>query len=201
MSVSHRRHLTLGAGIALAALMLAGCSQTTAPPAFALKNGVKSSENPALDRIFRLGVGDRLKIVVFGEDELSTEADVNASGAISMPLLGDVPAAGKTIEEFSAELRSQLEAGYLKSPKVNVQVLNYRPIYLQGEVKRGGEFPYKPGLTMADAVALAGGYSYRAVTSYVMLRRQGESQAREVPLDGSIPVLPGDNILVPERFF
>lgn len=194
--------VSIGVGLALLALASSGCSQSAAPPVFALKNGTRSeAENPALARIFRLGVGDRLKIVVFGEDELATEGDINASGAISMPLLGDVAASGKTIEEFSAGLRGQLEQGYLKTPKVSVQVLNYRPIYLQGEVKRGGEFPYKPGLTMADAVALAGGYTYRAVTSYVLLRRQGESDAREVPLDGSIPVLPGDNIQVPERFF
>ncbi len=154
-----------------------------------------------LDRIYRLGVGDRLKVEVFGEPELTGESDVNASGNISLPLLGDVPAKGTTLDQFSGTLRQRLQQGYIKNPQLNVQVLNYRPIYVQGEVRHGGEFPYKPGLSIADSVALAGGYSYRAVTNSIFLRRQGESGGRSIPMDGSIPVLPGDNLLVQERFF
>jgi protein involved in polysaccharide export with SLBB domain len=154
-----------------------------------------------LDRIYRLGVGDKLKVEVFGEPELTGESEVNASGNISLPLLGDVPAKGTTLDQFSGTLRQKLQQGYIKNPQLNVQVLNYRPIYVQGEVRHGGEFPYKAGLSIADAVALAGGYTYRAVTNSILLRRQGEATGRSIPMDGSIPVLPGDNLLVQERFF
>jgi polysaccharide biosynthesis/export protein len=154
-----------------------------------------------LDRIYRLGVGDKLKVEVFGEPELTGESEVNASGNISLPLLGDVPAKGMPLDQFSGTLRQKLQRGYIKNPQLNIQVLNYRPIYVQGEVRHGGEFPYKPGLSIADAVALAGGYTYRSVTNSILLRRQGEATGRSIPMDGSIPVLPGDNLLVQERFF
>ena len=181
------------------AALVAGCS-----PSAQLPFGMVASSDPALtkiDRIFRLGVGDKLKVDVFGEPELSGESEVNASGNMVVPLLGDVPAKGMTLDQFSGVMRDKLGHGYLKNPQISVQVTNYRPIYVQGEVRHGGEFPFKPGLSIADAVALAGGYTYRAVTTSIMLRRQGESQGRDIPMDGSIPVLPGDNLLVDERFF
>ena len=176
---------------------IGGCSQSPLT-GFVAGNNVQLAK---LDRIFRFGIGDRLRVQVYGEQELTGESEVDASGNVSLPLLGDVPAKGKTIDEFTAMLRQRLVQGYLKNPQVNVLVLNYRPIYLQGEVRHGGEFPYKAGLSIADAVALAGGYTYRAVTSSIYLRRQGESEGRDIPMDGSIPVLPGDNLMVQERFF
>ena len=184
---------------ALMTVVLSGCS-ITPNPVYGLA-AVNDAQLIKLDRIYRLGVGDKLKVDVFGEQELTGQCDVDASGNASLPLLGDVPAKGKTMDEFTQMVRKRLSGGYLKNPQVSVQVLNYRPIYVQGEVRHGGEFAYKPGLSIADAVALAGGYTYRAVTSSVVLRRQGDAQGRIIPMDGSIPVLPGDNLLVDERFF
>ena len=192
------RAFPLGLAV-LAMVLLAGCSPMP-PTAYGLVAG-NEPDLTRLDRIYRLGIGDKLKVEVFGEPELTGESEVNASGNASLPLLGDVPAKGKTMDEFAAMLRQRLGHGYLKNPQMSVQVLNYRPIYVQGEVRHGGEFPFKPGLSIADAVALAGGYTYRAVTSSIVLRRQGESEGRSIPMDGSIPVLPGDNLLVDERFF
>lgn len=191
------RALPVGAGLLTA--LLAGCS-----PATQLPFGMLAQTSPQLtklDRIFRLGLGDKLKVEVFGEQELTGESEVNASGNVVLPLLGDVPARGKTLDEFSVVVRERLRSGYLKNPQISVQVLNYRPIYVQGEVRHGGEFPFKPGLSIADAVALAGGYTYRSVTTSIVLRRQGDAQGQAIPMDGSIPVLPGDNLLVDERFF
>jgi protein involved in polysaccharide export with SLBB domain len=184
-------------GLVLALLGLGGCS-TGAQWGFVPATDVSLAK---LDRIYRLGVGDKLKVEVFGEPELTGESEVNASGNISLPLLGDVPAKGTTLDQFSGTLRQRLQQGYIKNPQLNVQVLNYRPIYVQGEVRHGGEFPFKAGLSIADAVALAGGYTYRSVTSSILLRRQGEATGRVIPMDGTIPVLPGDNLLVQERFF
>jgi protein involved in polysaccharide export with SLBB domain len=191
------RVLPLAACVAAAAL--SGCSSATQWP-YAVA-GPASPELAKFDRIYRLGVGDRLKIDVFGEPELTGESEVNASGNVVLPLLGSVPAKGRTLDEFSTLARQRLAQGYLKNPQISVQVLNYRPIYVQGEVRHAGEFPYKAGLSIADAVALAGGYTYRAVTGSIILRRQGEAQGQAIPMDGTIPVLPGDDLNVEERFF
>lgn len=176
---------------------LSACSPAMAPP-----SGLSADRRAELqDRIYRLGVGDKLKIVVFDEQELSGEFEVGATGNISMPLLGDVVAKGLTLDELSRAIRQQLGSGYLMNPKVAVQVLNYRAIYVHGEVRHGGEFGFKNGLTISDAVAMAGGYTYRAVTDYVVVRSEGSDKELTVPSTGSMAVLPGDNIRVPERFF
>jgi polysaccharide biosynthesis/export protein len=175
-------------------IAIASCSGVTPTPS-------RLVGQDSLDRVFRLGSGDRLKVSVFGEEELSGEADVDGAGNITLPLIGPIAAKGQTLEQFSGNLRARLSQGYLNDPKVGVQVINYRPIYVQGEVRHGGEFPYKLGLKIADAVAIAGGYSYRADQSYVQLRRTGDSEPRSIALDGDVMVLPGDNILIPERFF
>lgn len=186
--------------LAVLPLVAGGCSLTS------LSTQLGFAPAPVLgmgkiDRIYRLGVGDRLRVEVFGETDLTGESEVNANGNAVLPLLGEVPAKGLPLDEFKAELGRRLQRGYIKTPQVSVQVLNYRPIYVQGEVRHGGEFAYKAGLSLADAVALAGGYTYRSVTTSIYLRRQGEAQGRVIPMDGTIPVLPGDNLTVEERFF
>ena len=91
--------------------------------------------------------------------------------------------------------------GYLRDPKVSIEVLNYRPFFIIGEVKNGGEFPYKGGLTVQDAVAIAGGYSYRANVNVAYIRRAGSDQEIKVELSQRVPIFPGDNVRIPERFF
>lgn len=154
----------------------------------------------SVERTYRLGVGDKLKVTVFGEENLSGQFEVNALGQVSMPLIGEVPAANQPIVEFRDTIARRLANGYLKNPRVTVDVLNYRPIYVHGEVKSGGEFPFKSGLRLRDAVALAGGYTYRANQTYVAVFREGQGEMT-IPMDGTFSVLPGDNIRVPERFF
>jgi polysaccharide export outer membrane protein len=95
----------------------------------------------------------------------------------------------------------ELKNGYLNDPKVSVEVLNYRPFFITGEVKNGGEYPYKAGLTVQDAVGVAGGYTYRAETATAYLRRAGEDREIKVSLDSRVPINPGDSIRIPERFF
>ncbi len=151
-------------------------------------------------RTYRLGIGDKLKIVVFDEENLSGQFEVNALGQVSFPLIGEVSAADRPISEFRDTLRHKLANGYLKNPRVTVEVLNYRPIYVHGEVKSGGEFPFKSGLRLRDAIALAGGFTYRANQNYVAVFREGKREM-QVPMNGAFVILPGDNIRVPERFF
>lgn len=149
---------------------------------------------------YRLGSGDKIKLVVYNEDDLSGEFDVSGNGLVSLPLVGQVPVGGLTIGEFEGRVTSKLRT-YLKNPRVSAQVLNYRPFYIRGEVKNGGEYPFVNGIVVADAVAKAGGYTYRAVTSYVYIRRANETTERKYSLADKVKVLPGDNIRVPERIF
>lgn len=182
--------------IALAAspLVSACATDIPPPPSYAI------SGEAALTRIYRLGIGDKIKVTVFGEENLSGNVEVNASGQVALPLAGEVPARGLTIPEFRNGVTRKLADGFLQNPKVTVEILNYRPIYVHGEVKTGGEFQYKPGLMLRDAVAMAGGFTYRANETNAVIIRDGEIPAT-VPLASNVPVLPGDNIRITERFF
>lgn len=154
-----------------------------------------------LSRVYRLGVGDKIKLTVFGEADMSGVYDVNATGNVPVPLVGEIPAKGRPIAEFRDTVRRKLSEGYLTNPKVSVEVVNFRPIYIHGEVRSGGEFAYKNGLKLRDAIAVAGGYTYRANEAYVILVREGSPAQVRVALPADIDILPGDNIRVPERFF
>lgn len=154
-----------------------------------------------LQRITRLRVGDKLDIVVFGETNLSGPLEVNATGNIAMPLVGEFKAAGLSIENLRRSIVTRLSQGYLKRPRVSIKAMNYRPIYIHGEVRKGGEYPYRTGLRLRDAIALAGGFSYRGSKSYVLIVRNGKPGEFRVPFETNIEILPGDNIRVPERFF
>jgi polysaccharide export outer membrane protein len=182
---------------AVAAVFAAACADDIGPaPASLLADSAPSS----LGASYRLGIGDKLKITVFGEDSLSGPVEVNAAGQVALPLAGDVPAAGKTLPQFRDAVAARLSDGYLKNPKVTVEISNYRPVYVHGEVKNGGEFAYKTGLKLRDAVAMAGGYTYRANQSTMILTRDGVGEV-SVPASGAVTLLPGDNIRIPERFF
>lgn len=182
--------------VVFASVAVSGCADGVGVPA----PSYATSEAQTLSRVYRLAVGDKLRIAVFGEENLSGETEVNTLGAVDVPLVGDVPAKGLTLAQFRRSLVVKLSDGFLKNPKVTVEVMNYRPIYVHGEVKTGGEFPYRTGVRMRDVIATAGGYTYRANKSYVYLERDGHPAYR-ISLPTKMPVLPGDNIRVPERFF
>ena len=199
--VSNR--LAAVAALLLAALALPGCARLPGQSS-GLTSGqtLQAPLQQSFDEgFYQLTPGDKLKIIVFGEQELTGEFEVGASGSIAYPLIGDVPARGETVNDVRAKITNRLSAGYLRNPKVSMQVLSYRPIYVQGEVRHGGEYAFRSGLTVRDAIALAGGYSYRADSSFIYLRRQNDGNEQEVSIDGSVAVLPGDNIRIPERYF
>lgn len=177
-------------------ITLAGCAGA-APPALEASNAALASDAYALD------AGDKLRITVFGEETLTGEYSVTSSGNIAFPLIGSVKASGQTIEVVEEAIRTRLAGGYVKDPRVSVEVLNYRPFYILGEVGKPGEYPFVNGMTIEQAVAAAGGFTYRANTKRVFLRRRAGDQAeRTVDLRGKpIPVLPGDTIRVSERYF
>lgn len=156
---------------------------------------------PAATGDYRLGSGDRLRIIVFGEENLTGEFAVGGSGELAFPLIGSVPAAGRTVAELESAIRAKLSDGYLRDPRVSAEVLTYRPFFILGEVNKPGEYQYRAGLTLLNAVATAGGFTYRANQRKVLVRRAGADKEQEVTVDAATPVSPGDTIRVRERFF
>jgi polysaccharide export outer membrane protein len=150
---------------------------------------------------YRLGAGDKIRINVFGEAALSGEFFVAGSGKVSLPLIGEVQAATLTVQAFQTEIENALRQGYLKEPRVSAEVLSYRPYYILGEVNKPGEYPYSNGLNVLNAVATAGGFTYRAQTKRVFIRRSNETTEQPYPLTSDVPVSPGDTIRISERFF
>ncbi len=150
---------------------------------------------------YRLGSGDKVRVITFGEESLSGEFFVGGSGKVSIPLVGELPALGLTAREFQASVETALKEGYLKEPRVSVEILNYRPFYILGEVEKPGTYPYTSGLSVVNAVATAGGYTYRANTKRVFIKRPESDSEEEYPLESNTPVAPGDTIRIAERFF
>lgn len=150
---------------------------------------------------YRLGTGDKIRVIVFGHDDLSGEFEVDGRGSVSLPLIGETPLAGRTLEEAELLITNRLKPDYLKNPRVSIAVLNYRPFYIIGEVIKPGSYPYVNGMRVTNAIALAGGYTYRAREDKVYIKRgQAEEIAVDISKDQAL-VLPGDIIRVPERYF
>jgi protein involved in polysaccharide export with SLBB domain len=193
--------LVMTGGLALTACSGTGDLGSSSGPAPANYSASAPAATTGAVDAYRLGSGDKLSINVFGENELSGEFLVGDDGRVDLPLIGAVPAQGQSVTEFQNAVVARYSAGYLKDPKVSVSVLNYRPFFIQGEVGKGGEYPYKAGLTVREAVAIAGGFTYRANTDKVFIRRAGADQEVEVSLAQRVPINPGDIVRVPERFF
>lgn len=148
-----------------------------------------------------LQAGDKVKVTVFGEDKISGEYELDPNGFVSLPLAGTVKAAGSSKVELEQLLTQKLRSNYLKDPKVTVDVVSFRPIYVLGEVQKPGEYPFKSGLNVMSAIAVAGGSTYRASNSRVLIQRFGEKSLKEYQLDPGVQVMPGDVVRLPERYF
>lgn len=150
---------------------------------------------------YQLGVADELRITVFNEPNLSGQFIVNSTGMLSLPLIGEVRGAGTTVDTLRGEITRKLSDGYLRDPKVSIQVLTYRPYYILGEVNKPGKYTYSSGLTVLNAVATAEGFTYRANKRRVFIKHAGTPQETEVKLTPSTEVRPGDTIRIGERYF
>ncbi|MEH6446822.1 MAG: polysaccharide biosynthesis/export family protein [Oceanospirillaceae bacterium] len=148
---------------------------------------------------YRLGTGDQISVKVFGEEELSSEFTLNDAGTISYPFLGEINALDKTIGELSTLITRELADGYLVNPSVNIQVIEYREFYINGEVEKPGAYPYQPALTLQKAAALAGGFTERASSSKIYVMSDGASKRKKIKNNHEI--LPGDVITIEESFF
>lgn len=167
-----------------------------------LPAGVPARAADALNSAsYRLDVGDKVRVTVYGHEDLSGDFEVDGTGGVALPLVRTVQAAGLTAGELEAAIVGKLKPDYLREPRVSVEVLSYRPIYVIGEVQAPGSYPYTSGMTAINAVALAGGYTYRARKSRVTIVRGAKEQQEKIKAEPDTPLLPGDVIEVPERFF
>lgn len=157
-----------------------------------------ASAGTADDREYRLSSGDRLRVTVFGEPSLSGEFEVDGVGTFSLPLIGTVDAQNETARGLEQRIADMLSAGYLRQPRVSVEVLTYRPFYIFGEVNSPGSYPYRAGMTLLNAVAVAGGYTYRANERRVEVKRGEADPFNANPQE---IIMPGDIIRVNERLF
>jgi len=183
-------------GLCLALLLVVG--------GIAPKNAqaqARSSASAETSGSYLLGPNDRIRLKVYGEADISGEYEIDSNGFASIPLAGRIRAAGMTTGQLERSVAAALAKGIVRDPRVNIEMALYRPYYILGEVKKSGEYPYRLGITILDAVASAGGFTYRANENKVFLRRSGGSVEEVYPLDAPIKVFPGDNIRIPERYF
>jgi polysaccharide export outer membrane protein len=207
----------------VAALALPGCIRTTAPVAMAQPQGdldaiaygqaygmtpapipVAYAAAPmpvAYDTAYRLDAGDRLRVVVYGQEGLTNTYAIDAGGSITMPLIGAVPARGRTPAGLAAEITGRLRRGYIREPSVAVEIEAYRPFFILGEVAAPGQYPYVPNMSVESAVAIAGGFSPRALRDRVTLTHSDNSGSIRVVVPLGTPLSPGDTVLVGERWF
>lgn len=150
---------------------------------------------------YRLGSGDKVRITVFNEDTLSGEYEVDGSGTLNLQLIGSINVLGRSIPEVTAIIVGKLKEGYLQNPSVAIEVLNYRPFYVLGEVNQPGKYPYVSGMTVLNAIALAGGYTYRGKKDRAMVIRSSDPEKKEQRVVPNDVIQPGDIIRVPERVF
>ncbi|MBV8889497.1 MAG: polysaccharide export protein [Alphaproteobacteria bacterium] len=155
----------------------------------------------AAENAYVLGPGDRLKITVFGREEASGEFIVGADGRVATPLVGELKAVGLTIDQLQTEYTHQLEQGFYTNPKVAIEVMNYRPFYIMGEVKKPGSYPYSSGLSVAAAVAEAGGFTPHADRHLAVIERKTPSGIVRGRAGDDTPVMPDDIVEVPESIF
>lgn len=156
---------------------------------------------PAALAAYRLAPGDRLRVDTFGEAALSGEFVIDSGGQLTFPLLGPVPAADRSAEQLASAIAGGLAGKALRDPRVTVQVIGFRPVYVLGEVAKPGEFAFAPDLSVFALVAKAGGFTYRADKGRVYIRHAGAKDETAYRLDAATPVQPGDTVRIGERFF
>jgi len=201
---------------AMTALALSGCMRRTAP--------VAASPQPTLDTIayagpapvpvayaapapvpydvpYHLDAGDRLRVVVYGQEGLTNTYSISAGGSITMPLIGSVPARGRTPQGLAADITARLRNGFIREPSVAVEIESYRPFFILGEVQAPGQYPYVPNMTVESAVAIAGGFSPRARKDRVTITHTDASGTSRAIVPPGTPLSPGDTVLVGERWF
>lgn len=181
-----------------AAATLAACGGKGPAP---ISSGERFSVAGDVVEDYRLGVGDRLRVIVYREADLTGEYAVAADGNVSLPLIGNVKALGRSVDDFARDAQARYGDGYLREPKLSASVINYRPFFILGEVDTPGQYPYTIGMTLPMAVATAKGYTPRADRGTVRIKRLGASEEEVYRVAPELRIYPGDTVRVGERFF
>lgn len=150
---------------------------------------------------YHLDAGDKLRVVVYGQEGLTNSYAIDAGGSITMPLIGAVPARGRTTAGLAGEIAARLRNGYIREPSVAVEIEAYRPFFILGEVLAPGQYPYVPNMTVESAVAIAGGFSPRAKRDMVTVTHTENGGAMRAVVPLGTPLSPGDTVFVGERWF
>jgi len=191
VTVGKRQRLSIALFLAASALLASCSSYRPAPKAF----------HEATIQPYRVDSGDRLRVTVFDQKDLTNTYSVDQAGYVAFPLIGSVAARGRTIQELESQIAAQLQKGFLRNPDVSIEVDRYRSIFVMGEVGQPGQYTYVPGMTVQNAIALAGGFTPRALQANADVTRKinGEILTGRVLI--SNPVLAGDTIYIRERLF
>ncbi len=152
-------------------------------------------------REYKLGSGDKLRVTVFRHPDLSGQFEIDGAGMIALPLIGGVAVGGLTLAKAEAAIVDALRPDYLKNPRISLEVLNYRPFYIIGEVRAPGSYPFVNGINVLNAVAIAGGFTYRARENRMTIIRADDPDHEKLRVTPDTVVLPGDMIEIPQRFF
>jgi len=209
--------------LAMAVVALAGCARNSVSPMFVrgapapwtterplaapaviaepIPEVAPVAYAPASEGPYRLDSGDKLRVVVFGQEGLSNSYTVDPSGSITMPLIGAVPARGTTTAALAQAISAKLRQGYIREPHVAVEVEAYRPFFILGEVTLPGQYPYVANMTVETAVAIAGGYTPRAFKFQVEVSRPVDGVTTRQKVPPTFPVRPGDTVIISERWF
>jgi polysaccharide export outer membrane protein len=163
-------------------------------------NSIDLPAPPPERPIYRLASGDKVALQVFGQSELSGQFDVNADGNLSLPLIGSVPARNRSAAEMTDDLRTRLDR-FVVNPRFTLDVVTYRPVFVLGQVSRPGSFPFAAGMTVQQAVALAGGFTRRAITDKVVVTRLTDNGPKEFGVTPQDIVAPGDTLDIQRRLF
>jgi protein involved in polysaccharide export with SLBB domain len=150
---------------------------------------------------YHLGTGDKVRVTIFGEADLSGEFQVDATGVVRLPMIGQVKAGGLTAHDLEGNIRAALADGYINDPRVAVEITTYRPFYIVGEVVKPGEYPFANGMTASTAVAVAGGFTPKAVDSVIYVRHQGDNTEQRLVATDATLIRPGDVIRVDSTAF
>lgn len=196
--------VVMASGGAIGALRTAFAAlPRTAPPPVIMAAPAAYAEPmpPRYDAPYHLDAGDRLRVVVYGQEGLTNTYAIDAGGSITMPLIGAVPARGRTTAGLAVEIAAKLRKGFIREPSVAVEVEAYRPFFILGEVAAPGQYPYVPNMTVESAVAIAGGFSPRARRDRVTLTHTDASGTARFVVPPGSAVAPGDTVLVGERWF
>ena len=192
-----RRHQRASLGLCLLPARVSSACRSSPHP-----SPMPQPVEPArYDAAYHLDAGDKLRVVVYGQEGLTNTYAIDAGGSITMPLIGSVPARGRTTAGLAAEISVKLRGGFIRDPSVAVEIESYRPFFILGEVAAPGQYPYVPNMTVESAVAIAGGFSPRARRDSVTVTHTDASGTGRFVVPPGTSISPGDTVLVGERWF